>query len=52
VFQVRVIVIPRAWLKRFKVTTYITKVAPSFLGTPFMRTSQLSVLAMEKSYDG
>jgi len=42
---------PRVLLKRFEVTAYITKGVPSFSGSPFLRTLQLSVLAMKKSYD-
>jgi len=34
------------------VTTYITKGAPFFLGSPLLRTLQLSALAGEQSWDG
>ena len=33
-------------------TTYITKGAPFFSGSPLLRTLQLSVLAGEQSWDG
>jgi len=50
--QVGVIVTPRVWLKRIEVTTYITKGASFFSGSPLLRTLQLSVLTGEQSWDG
>jgi len=44
-------VTPRVWLNRIEVTTYITKVALFFSGSPLVRTPQLSVLAGEQSWD-
>jgi len=43
---------PRAWLKGHEMTIYTTKGAPSFLESAFLRTPQLSVLVVKKSYDG
>jgi len=42
----------RCGLKGFKVITYIMEGAHFFSESPFIRTPQLSVLAIEKSYDG
>jgi len=47
--QVGMIRIPQMWLKRIKVTNYITKGAHFVLGSPLLRTTQLSVLAVEQS---
>ena len=44
-------VIPPVWLKRIIMTTYITKGAPLLLESPLIRTLQLSVPAVKKSYD-
>jgi len=52
VLQVGLIVIPRVWLKGFEVTTYMTKRAPFFSGAPLIRTPQLGMFVVEKSYDG
>jgi len=38
-------------LKGFEVITYATKVVAFFSGSPLIRTLQLNVLAIEKSYD-
>ena len=50
--QVEVTVTSRVWLNGFDATTYITKGAHFFLESPLIRTPQLSVLAVGKSYDG
>jgi len=52
VLQVGVNVVPRLWLKKIERTTYITEGVPSFLESPLLRTLQLSMLAMDKSYGG
>jgi len=39
-------VTPRVFLKGFEVTTYITNGAHLFLGSPFIRTPQLSMLTI------
>ena len=49
--QVGVNITPRVWLKRIEVTTYVTKSAPFFFRSPLLRTLQLSILVMEKSWD-
>jgi len=38
--------------QRIEVTTYITKCASFISGNPLLRTPQLSMLAVEQSYDG
>jgi len=51
-FQVRVVVTPRGWLKKIKVTTYIIKGVPFLLGSSLLRTPQLNMPAGKQSWDG
>jgi len=40
------------YIEGFEMSSYIIKDAPSFSGSLLLRTPQLSVLDVKKSYDG